>query len=278
MQNTPKKLSLLTFVLTFAIACPAFADKIIYVDADAAGANDGTSWAHAYNYLQDGLADANSAVKPVEIRMAVGTYRPDRNSAEPNGTGDREATFQLVNGVAVRGGYAGVGEPDPNARNIELYETMLTGDLDGDDVQVPPSDLLTEPTRAENSYHVVIGSGTDETGVLDGFTITAGNANVFEDVNDSGGGMYNAYGSPTLLNCTFSSNSASNDGLGGGGGMANHYSNPTITNCTFSDNGASCWGGGGGGGMRNEYSNPILTNCRLPTVAAGCLTSGAIRR
>ena len=276
MQTTPKKLPLLTLVLLFSISCPAFAGRIIYVDTDATGANDGTSWANAYSYLQDALADANSAAKPVEIRVAVGTYRPDRSSAQPNGTGDREATFQLVDGVAIKGGYAGFGEPDPNARDIELYETMLTGDLDGDDVQVPPSDLLTEPTRAENSCHVAIGSGTDETGVLDGFTITAGNANVYEDVNDSGGGMYNAYGSPTLLNCTFSSNSASNDGLGGGGGMANHYSDPAITNCTFSDNATSCWGGAGGGGMYNEYSNPILDNCTFSGNTAAEYCGGAM--
>jgi hypothetical protein len=35
--------------------------------------------------------------------------------------------------------------------------------------------LLTEPTRAENSYHVVTANRTD--GVLDGFTITGGNSN-----------------------------------------------------------------------------------------------------
>ncbi|MBN2271588.1 MAG: hypothetical protein JXN61_13300 [Sedimentisphaerales bacterium] len=256
------------------LSIPAADARTIHVDADATGANDGTSWEDAYFYLQDALM---FAVAGDEIRVAQGIYRPDRSAAEPNGTGDRMATFRLINGVAIKGGYAGFSEPDPNARDIELYETVLRGDLDENDIDVNnPADLLDEPTRAENSYHVVIGSGTDETGVLDGFTITAGNANVFEDVNDSGGGMYNAYGSPTLLNCTFSSNSASNDGLGGGGGMANHYSNPTITNCTFSDNGASCWSGAGGGGMYNVYSNPNLANCTFSGNTAADYCGGAM--
>jgi len=225
----------------------------IFVDVAASGANDGTSWANAYNYLQDALADANSISVPVEIRVAEGIYTPDSNSADPNGTGDREATFQLINGVTLQGGYAGFGEPDPNARDIDLYETILNGDLDGNDVQVSdPCDLLTEPTRGENSYHVVTGSGTDPNAVLDGFTITAGNANG-SDPHGWGGGMCNANeSSPTVTNCTFSGNSAC-----AGGGMYNDSSSPTVTNCTFICNSALA----DGGGMNNENSSPMVSNC-----------------
>jgi predicted outer membrane repeat protein len=94
---------------------------------------------------------------------------------------------------------------------------------------------------------------------IEGFTITGGNAN--DNHNESGGGMYNSAGNPTVTNCIFTGNWASWDALGGGGGMANYYSNPAITNCTFSDNAASCWLGAGGGGMYNEYSDPMLINC-----------------
>jgi len=77
---------LITLGISLGMGCSAFAGQVIYVDADAAGPNDGTSWENAYNYLQDALADASSAEKPVEIRVAQGVYRPDRTSAEPNGT------------------------------------------------------------------------------------------------------------------------------------------------------------------------------------------------
>lgn len=222
---------------------------VIYVDDDAQPNGDGTSWTSAYNYLQDALSAASSGY---EIRVAQGTYIPDRNSADPNGSGDRNATFQLKNGVAIIGGYAGFGEPDPNIRNVETYETVLSGDLDGDDVDVAePCDLLFEPTRGENSYHVVTTVGTDNTFILDGFTIIGGNAND-SSVYDRGSGMLNSHSNSTLTSCTFTKNSASHFG----GGMHNYYSNPTLINCTFTENYA-----GYGGGMDNWSGSPILSNC-----------------
>ena len=51
------------------------------------------------------------------------------------------------------------------------------------------SPLLDEPSRLENSYHVVTARITDDTAILDGFTITAGNAYVPGTFSD-GGGLY----------------------------------------------------------------------------------------
>ncbi len=78
-------------------------EAAIYVDDDAPG-GDGTSWTTAFKYLQDALAVADV---DDEIRVAQGTYVPDRSSANPGGTGDRESTFQLIGGGGVCGGYAG---------------------------------------------------------------------------------------------------------------------------------------------------------------------------
>ncbi|MHC4112562.1 MAG: hypothetical protein ACYSUY_15935 [Planctomycetota bacterium] len=224
----------------------------IIVDADANGANDGSNWADAYNYLQDALAIARYGD---EIRTAKGTYTPDSNSTDPNGSGDRKATFKLISGVTIKGGYAGFGEPDPDARDIQLYETILSGDLAGNDRDVNElSELLSDPCRAENSYHVVTGSGTNQHAVLDGLTITAGNANSGYYPNYAGGGMSNINGSPTISNCTFTGNS----GLWGAGVYNYEYSNPTLINCTFSGNFAT-WAGGG---MQNDHQcSPSLTNC-----------------
>ena len=260
---------------------------IIYVDADAPDANDGSSWEDAFHYLQDALSVARLGD---EIWVAEGVYKPDEDTDNPTGTGNREATFQLKHGVTVKGGYAGYGEPDPDKRDIETYETVLSGDLDGNDVYVNDHcDLLTEPTRSENSYHIVTCSNIYETAVLDGFTVTAGNANGTPDYErDRGGGMFNNGHdnpcNPTVTGCTFTGNSAAQYGGGmfnyghgdgecnpmltdctfignasgdEGGGMLNWEGHAVVTNCTFTGN----FAGGGGGGMNSVGSNPVLTNC-----------------
>ena len=249
-------------VLIVMLLCSFTYSKVIHVDNDAAGANNGTSWFDAYNYLQDALADANSAEKPVEIRVAKGTYRPNQGFvaipeyAIPEFNW-RTTTFQLIDGVTLKGGYAGFSESDTNTRNIDVYESILSGDLNGDDVEVAdPCDLSDEPTRADNSYHVVTGSGTNATAVLDGFTICGGNANGSSPnlPDNKGGGMYNRYSSPTVINCTFSGNSAGIGISGFGGGMCNDYSETTVTNCIFSGN----WARGAGGGMYNMHGSPTF--------------------
>ena len=252
MLRKNRKSCLIT-ILFFVALCTSTYGKAIYVDDDTAGTNDGSSWEDAYVYLQDALADANNAEKPVEIRVAQGIYKPDQGANQTSG--DREATFQLINGVTLKGGYAGSGETDPNERDITLYETILSGDLAGDDLKVTdPRDLLNEPTRSENSYHIVTGSGTDSTAFLDGFTITGGNADSPIDSHGTGGGIRNQAGDSTIINCTFLGNSGTY-----AGGMDNDHCDPTVINCTFRMNAADFFGAG----MGNLYAVPTVTNCKF---------------
>jgi len=259
--------------------------ETIYVDDDAGGANDGSSWSNAYAYLQDALGDAALIQEPVEVLVAQGFYKPDQGKNQT--PGDRKASFELFSGVSIFGGFAGIREADPGVRDTEAYATILSGDLNCDDIEVnSPYELQAEPTRSENSYHVVTGNGTDNTAVLDGFIIVAGNANGHESddpIDDKygfmrGGGMYNLRGSPLVVNCIFSGNSARyGGGIGNwkgnpsivdcafvwnsssryGGGTDNCEGSPAIGNCTFSEN-SSSWGGGISNRAR---SNPTFTNC-----------------
>jgi len=243
---------LLTECTSFARASQSSTGQIIYVDGDASGFNDGSSWTDAYNHLQDALASASYGD---EIYVAQGIYTPDRGVGFT--PGDKFAKFSLKNGVALRGGFAGFGESDPNSRNIDRYKTTLSGDLSGNDIDVnDPCDLRQfPPTRIDNSYTVLISKNTDQTAILDGFTITAGyNTAVVRNGPTGGAGMFNQSGNPVLVNCTFTSNAAVSSG---GAGLFNlKGSNPTLENCTFTGNYAV-----GGAGIYNYNSDPNLTNC-----------------
>lgn len=240
-----------------------------YVDDDAAPGGDGLSWSTAHKFLQEALA---LAVNGDEVRVAGGSYRPDEDDASPDGTGGRTATFQLISGVVLYGGYRGClggdcGSGNPDERDIDLYRTILSGDLLGNDEPVSCTEdfadcyplgercidgfCMIEGNNSENACHVVTGSYTDETAVLHGFTITAGNAGGGPCHN--GAGVLNETGSPTFAKCRLIGNSA----ISGGGGMSNRNdSSPTLTNCTFSGNTAYS-----AGGMCISRSSPTLVDC-----------------
>ncbi|MHC4214300.1 MAG: right-handed parallel beta-helix repeat-containing protein [Planctomycetota bacterium] len=254
MKKGKEMEKLITVLICVCLTIPCHAE-IIYVDSDTPDNNDGSSWGKAYKYLLDALVYAKSSGDVNEIRVAQGIYKPDCNSAAPNGSGERGLTFELINRLIIRGGYGGYGEPDPNARDIQLYETILSGDLNGDDIEVDnPLDLgEDEPLLMDNSYHVVTAYDLDSTAVLDGLTVTAGYS------QDNGAGMYNENSDPTVIKCTFSRNGAAGGTDSAGSGMFNSSSSPTLIDCAFMHN-AAAWPGGGG--MFNKYgSSPTLINC-----------------
>ncbi len=146
------------------------AGSLLYVIPGGSG--DCLSWVNACE-LQTALG---VAVSGDEIWVAAGTYKPT------SGT-DRTISFVLKNGVAIYGGFAGT-ETTLGGRDPAANPTILSGDLNGDDNANVQSD---EPTRADNSYHVVSSSGMTSTAILDGFTITAGNANGTNPFEEVGG-------------------------------------------------------------------------------------------
>jgi hypothetical protein len=224
-------------VLLSGSVCPVFGE-VIYVDADAPGANDGSSWQDAHHHLQDAIAAARPLPGRVdsEIRIAQGVYKPDEGATVRRG--DRNASFSLKDGLTIRGGYAGYGEPDPNARDITAYRTTLSGDLLGNDIDVnDPAMLETEPSRADNSLNVVTSGATGSTAVLDGCVICGGYGHGIEIAPDGrcyaigcGGGMYSEFGSPTVMNCTFVGNTAT-----WGGGMWSGAALRVTISCPQSD-------------------------------------------
>lgn len=224
---------------------------IIYVDADASGPGDGTSWSSAYSHLQDAFdkAQANAATD-YEIWVAEGTYYPDQDAVDNNGDGteehaegDRSESFrQSRDGVAVYGGFSG-NETTRSGRDVMANRTVLSGDIG------------TEGEMSDNSYHVVYLDGSDPTitqrTVLDGLTVEEGFADGgSESDNRDGGGIYcDGRGagpgspvacSPTLRRVVFRRNTA--EGNGGAlynGGLSRGQASPVIINSVFRANEAS---------------------------------------
>jgi hypothetical protein len=210
----------------------------IYVDGIAPGTtHDGSSWANAYIDLQQALS---AATPGAVIEVAAGTYKPTTGS-------DRSATFQLIDGVTIDGGYAGYGQSNPDARDPALYPTILSGDIG------------TAGDNFDNSDHVVTASNTDSTAILDGVTITDGNA---DQTNSKGGGIYDNSGAATINDCIITGNTAFI-----GGGIYENDASLTLTNCTLTGNSAT-----NGGAIDTSNSATTLTDC---IISGNSASSGA---
>ncbi len=226
----------------------AAAESVRFVDDDSPPGGDGLTWVTAYRYLQDAIAEAAAEPTISEIRVGQGVYKPDQDESGAIVPGDRSATFQLLDGVSLLGGYAGLAAPDPDARDIDLYETILSGDLGGNDGPGPFQN------NGENSIHVVTGSGTDATAVLDGFTVRQGNAD--SGPVRLGAGFYNVAGSPSIERCTFRWNSA----MHWGGALYTEDGSPTLSHCEF-DRNITDSSQGRGGALYIVGGSPIVSYC-----------------
>jgi len=223
---------------------------VLYVNATATGANNGSSWADAFTSLQSGLSAAGSGD---ELWVAAATYKP-------TGTADRTISFAVKNNVGVYGGFNGT-ETLRSQRNPTVNVTILSGDIG------------TPGTATDNSYHVVTADGTvTAAGVLDGFTITAGQADGATP-NDRGGGMWDNGGAPTLGNLVFSGNVAAFEG----GGLRVTSGAPTLANCTFTGNTVG-FGGAGGGMKSGGGSSVTATNCvfRSNQISSASVGAGGV--
>jgi parallel beta-helix repeat protein len=175
-------------------ACPS--GNILYVNYDASGNNDGTSWADAFTDLQSAIANTCPGI--TEIWVAADIYKPSAYPADCMGCAtERDFTFLLKGEVSLYGGFAGT-EILLSERDIAANPTILSGDIG------------TVGNASDNVHHVVLAafSTTTPTTRLDGFIITMGIANGSSNITvngatiarNRGGGILTLDGTNTLTN------------------------------------------------------------------------------
>lgn len=213
------------FTLIMVCACyfsgtlPA-ASAVWYVATDGSDSNSGQSWDDAFQSIQNAIDNATGYTD--EIWVKQGIYYP----SDP---------VVIENQVTLYGGFSGV-EVEAGQRDWQKNKTVV----DGQGV-------------IDHCFYIERGPSWSQGVVIDGFTITGGNADGGSD-DDNGGGIYvDQHRKTVIRNCTFTGNTAAGGTYGGGGAVFIYaVDSPVISNCTFLGNMAS--GPGSHGGAIHVYS------------------------
>ena len=248
-----------------SICCPY--ETAVYVRAGATGNNDGTDWENAFLSLADALtAISDCQGLSDEIWVAEGIYYPDDVLGVQ--TGDRNASFEIRDGIRLYGGFPASGNPGSEDRDPSNLLSILCGDIG----------VLEED--ADNAYHVMKGIQLSDQTIIDGFVIRKGmadgigddahGAGIFLSSQGDGGvniprfhqvtlennmatghgeGIYsrgNSTGSPEIENASFIGNTALQNGGGMYSAAISDFSeaSPRLINVQFVDNTAHHAGGG----------------------------------
>ena len=273
-----KQLLLLTFTLLGVCSLQAQ----IFVNTAATGNNDGSSWANAFVHLSDAIAASEEGD---EIWVAQGTYLPGGLAAF------RDTSFYLNHNVRMYGGFVGTESGLNERGNYESHPTILSGDVEGNDIAGNFTD-----NRDDNCRHVMfLDTMVSNDFVLDGFFIQNGQTDgASGSGNDRRAGGILSYGAPIIENCTFIANYGyfagalypraadatgikvrncqffGNRAQSGGAMYLVSIGAGLLEDCLFEDNQAD----GFGGAIYNQASIDTFINCEFIRNQAGADSRG----
>lgn len=210
------RLSVLTGLLLVLASPGIAAPPRVYVDDNATGLNDGSSWTNARRTLIDALRTAPAGA---EVWVASGEYLA-RYAEEP-----LLGSLRIRSNISIYGGFAGT-------------ESRL---------EDRPSDPLAVPSvvRGAGANHVFIADRIANS-LLDGFVIAEGSGDSTDaDTLEGGGGLFANATRLTVRRCLFTRNQAGYERvpisgpqryLHGGGARVQNGSSVVFDDCTFFSN------------------------------------------
>lgn len=253
LANATNGATLSNTTYTVTILC-SIGSNVIFVNDNAIGANDGSTWNNAFTSLQPALAAATAGD---EIWVAQGTYRPTT-------TLDRNISFVLKADVSIYGSFPDNGGCTLNDR-LPFFASVLSGNIGN------------LGSNADNSYRVITGTNIGSNVNIDRFVIRDGNS------NQNGGGLYllaNGAGqtcSPNINDCSICFNNSTL--LGGGVGILatnGGVANPSFTMGEIVFNNAANGGAGlaaigqtGGSATINLGNSVYVGSNNTPRVGGG---------
>jgi len=242
-------------------ASPNLAVRYVHPEGDDE-ANSGLCWEDAYQSLNRALEDLHDplldpAVTTIRLAGFNGssagvTYRLSDN---PSIGFSSNGSFLITKPCVIEGGWQGVtgSGGSPGVRDIELYPTIISGDLDNDD---DPEDPETEEENARSVIRLDFSGFQDEleaSMTLDGLIIEAGRARFDTSVHipGRGGAVYMLPPGDeevpltfVVRDCSFQNNHASS----AGGAIALHSDGVffntvpiVLRRCRFENNALMPW-------------------------------------
>lgn len=265
----------------------ANAQSIVYVTEAGRGNGSGTSWANALpgTLLASRLPTAAAGT---QFWIAAGTYKPtttlDRSASFSIASGislyggfagiettlaSRQITYP--SSTSLSGDVGDIGNNTDNSYHLITLNNVSAKTL-LDNLVITGGNSSDEPVTSANARGIKGAIINVNSYAL--FTNCQITKNNTLTPLGRGGGMVNDRSSPTLINCTFSENFSYL-----GGGICNiNSSQPIITNCLFTSNSATQ--GGIGAAIYSENDSRVsLTNCTMArnvdTYSSGPLVSTA---
>ena len=208
-------------ILLFCLFAPfLLSAQTVYVDADATGAADGSSWADAYADLAEAFANAPAGS---DLWIAAGIYLPGSGSVVDT------QYFVIDRPLNLYGGFDGtetaIDQADP-ANNV----SVLSGDFNQDDIAGEFN--LNKDDNARKILFIDTLAAT----TLNGLTISGADAerdpDAFPTFWTQGGGVY-SFSTLTVENCRFTGNGAYR---GASVRVSFMGAGSSFNNCSFNEN------------------------------------------